>query len=163
MAGSYPSALRVKEFSYIIDSTWADIAGNGVWTLTDNSGPKDTTIYYRWFANGLPAYRMQLEVDAITNQVIGAAFYDNDFVLKTTSVESNNFQLYPNPTTGLITLKNVSNQQLSITNLMGEMVLAKTININSETIDLTELSAGIYFVKVTDKNGESLVKKVTKQ
>lgn len=163
LAGTFPSSLRIKELNYTIDSTWMDVAGNGIWTLTDANGPHDTAVYYRWFANGLPGYRMQLEVNPNTNQVIGASIFDNDFVLKTSNLNSAKFEMFPNPTSGFFTIRNACNQTLTITNLMGDVLQTQNLMNSIETINLTEFPVGIYFVKLTDGKGNNLVQKITKQ
>jgi hypothetical protein len=66
-------------------------------------------------------------------------------------------QLYPNPNSGIFTL----NQQiepselpfLTIYDLMGNKTMEKTLQINSQTIDMSGFSKGVYFATISTKNG----------
>ena len=73
--------------------------------------------------------------------------------------------LYPNPTTSLLTLSLPNNNQKAIINLYnmyGEVLLPQLSTLNSQfSIDLTDLSQGIYFLEVL-MDGEKVVRKIVK-
>lgn len=77
--------------------------------------------------------------------------------------EMNNIVLYPNPAKDYVTIgfgnENVS--QVSIINLNGNFVNTFE-NPNNKTlqVDVSNLSAGVYFVKITTINGKRLYKKL---
>jgi hypothetical protein len=161
-AGTYSSALRVKEIDYTIDSSWVDLLSNGNWILADVSGPQDTTIYYKWFANGLPCIRMQLEIDENTNNIKSASFFDSDFVLTNIKENDNGFRVFPNPTNSLINITDVAKQIIRMVNMLGETVL-ETRSLNSNfSYDMSELTKGVYFIEVTNAEGLKTIKKVIK-
>jgi hypothetical protein len=61
--------------------------------------------------------------------------------------------VYPNPSTGIVNINPAidGNKQLTVTNMLGEVVLSKELNVIAGgifTIDLTEQPAGIYLVKL---------------
>lgn len=61
------------------------------------------------------------------------------------------FTIYPNPSTGKFTLTLptvAANSQLVIYDMLGQVVLKKTLNTEQETINLSSHLKGIYFVKV---------------
>jgi polyhydroxybutyrate depolymerase len=64
--------------------------------------------------------------------------------------ELNIIDIYPNPTTGNITVRNDlrNNPDFEIYSTLGEMVLKGIINSNSNLIDLSSLTSGIYFLKI---------------
>lgn len=69
--------------------------------------------------------------------------------------------VYPNPTNGKITLEGVfyDKMELSLFDTMGKLLLTKTCNTSEErTLDLTEFSKGMYFLKVQGGNQGSVIK-----
>jgi uncharacterized repeat protein (TIGR01451 family) len=65
------------------------------------------------------------------------------------------FSIYPNPSTGIFTIKSASTiKTIEVFNLIGETVLQQT---NGNTINISSQPQGIYFCKV---NGNSVVKLV---
>ena len=76
-----------------------------------------------------------------------------------------NIKIYPNPSNGIITVDNQSNnfiQSLNIYDIIGNMV--KSIQVNQKSIKssitLQNLSAGVYFIKISSDNGLSSTKKI---
>jgi len=75
--------------------------------------------------------------------------------------EDVDFTIFPNPTSGILTVVNDSSiTKIYIINSLGQAVLS---NANKTSIDMSNLSQGLYFVKITDVNGNSGVKKVLKE
>ena len=81
------------------------------------------------------------------------------------NLELENSRIYPNPTTGNITidLSKLKNVNISILNSMGQTVFkSKTITKNKLEISLAGFSNGIYFVNI--QNGTEIVtRKIVKQ
>lgn len=157
--GTYPSAIRIKELAYSMDSTFADIANTGNYTLVDESGPIDSVIYYRWVTNNLPTYRFQLEVTPATNQVVRASFYDNDFVFTNNISNKRNHEIkvYPNPSNNAQQLtfqfNDKSFQSIQIMDAYGKQIYSENINANATIdIEINELPVGIYFYTVQHQN-----------
>ncbi len=56
--------------------------------------------------------------------------------------------LLPNPTSSRVTIQGISNNEIQITNLLGEVLYKKTLNnIDIVEIDVSAFSDGIYFVR----------------
>lgn len=74
--------------------------------------------------------------------------------------------IYPNPTDGLVTLqlKNTKNESatIEVVNIVGEVVYSLTKNLSSVSIDLSSQPNGIYLLKVTT-NEQQTVEKLIKQ
>ena len=66
----------------------------------------------------------------------------------------NIFEVYPNPNKGIFTINiiNTSDNNIQITNILGELVYSNSISSSSATINLSHLTKGIYIVKVKNKN-----------
>lgn len=72
-----------------------------------------------------------------------------------------NFTTYPNPATNFININAKSNiSNLKIYNNLGQIVKEET---NKTGADISELSSGIYMIKVTDESGNLGVNKFIKQ
>jgi Secretion system C-terminal sorting domain/Repeat of unknown function (DUF5648) len=79
-------------------------------------------------------------------------------------VSDNNIVAYPNPTSGLINIKNNSKtiDEVSVNNMFGETVQTKKLNSTNADLDLSNLPKGIYFVKVKSE-GEEKVMRIVKE
>ncbi|NPD86466.1 T9SS type A sorting domain-containing protein [Lentimicrobium sp. L6] len=67
-------------------------------------------------------------------------------------VLSNNIFVYPNPAWESITIKGMSEKMthLNIINAMGQTVLHSVLTSEKQTLDISELSSGIYMIQITD-------------
>ena len=71
------------------------------------------------------------------------------------------FSVYPNPTTGILNVQSkTAIVQIEIHNLLGQLVKSNT---NQNTIDISSVSSGLYFIKVMDENGDYGTQKVVKK
>jgi hypothetical protein len=77
-----------------------------------------------------------------------------------------NVLISPNPTSGLLNIVFISapqNTTLELYNTVGALVMTQTVSTKNSTINLSDLSTGMYFVNVV-KNGKIIiVKKVVKE
>ena len=76
---------------------------------------------------------------------------------------SQNIIIYPNPTTGQLTIENehFSIKGVEIFNVYGSSVAAKILSPSKNKIDLSHLPNGMYFIKIRTENGE-VTKKIIK-
>ncbi len=80
-------------------------------------------------------------------------------VLSTQSFNKLDVDMYPNPVkNGVVTIKTNSNQplQISVFDVLGKQVISKTVSNN--TLNVSNLKAGIYLVQVTENNATSTKK-----
>ena len=83
--------------------------------------------------------------------------FDNNATLATESLSKTSFKMYPNPAKDRITISSEDEiSKVEIYNSLGEKVSAST----NKTVLLTQLSSGIYFVKVQNSFNKSSVKKL---
>jgi hypothetical protein len=75
-------------------------------------------------------------------------------------IESSPVTLFPNPTTGLVTINNNSKtiESVIVNDILGKTVQTKTINDKTAQLDLSDLSKGIYYVKVKSDGIEKVTK-----
>ena len=69
--------------------------------------------------------------------------------VKEKSFEPNSIKIYPNPSYDKINIESSAEGHLSILNLNGQELMNKPISKKSTQIDITNLPAGIYFIRVT--------------
>lgn len=85
-------------------------------------------------------------------------------VLGTNGFTSSNFFVYPNPTNGIINISNDVNTTVSaieILDLNGRIVKSQSNQINENQISISELSAGVYMLKLSTSQGV-ISKKIVK-
>jgi hypothetical protein len=89
------------------------------------------------------------------------AWYENLGVLGVDQNTLLSFSVYPIPTTGILTIQsNTTITQIEIYNQLGQLV---KFNTNQNTIDISSVSQGSYFIKIKDENGNIGTKKVVKK
>lgn len=99
--------------------------------------------------------------------IVSASILDNKLAwykgntLSVSENENKSFQIYPNPTSGILFVKSkfpIFN--ISAYNMLGQQIQVKTEN---NQIDLSGIQSGIYFVKVEDTNGNFKTHKILKE
>ncbi len=73
----------------------------------------------------------------------------------TTSITQSQFiwSIYPNPTSGLLTIQSEMDASFQIVDINGKMILEETIKTGENKINLTNCSNGIYTLKITSSKG----------
>jgi hypothetical protein len=94
-----------------------------------------------------------------SNYLVGAPFNNtlNPLCLTTGVNEintTNTFIIYPNPSSSILNIEVKEQAQISITNVLGDVVLTQTINGLSK-IDVSNLTSGVYFIQ-DSKSGKAV-------
>ena len=71
--------------------------------------------------------------------------------------------IYPNPTTGQVTISGQDLKTAKVINALGQCVAKAKGEGEQLTVDISNLPAGVYFVNITDGEGRKCVKKVVKE
>jgi len=83
--------------------------------------------------------------------------------LKALSANSGDVKLYPNPSTGVFTIKaDAANLRISISDVSGRIVKIAALNENRSDVNVAELANGVYYVSVTG-DGLSKVLRLIKE
>jgi hypothetical protein len=61
-------------------------------------------------------------------------------------------RIYPNPTSGRISVLSAANQTISVYNVLGEKVLSRNVKHQVEIIDLSSLDNGTYIIRIEGNN-----------
>ena len=77
--------------------------------------------------------------------------------------QENAYNIYPNPTNGNITVSGESISLVEVYNICGQKVISLETKASSVNVNMSELTAGVYMVKIVDNNGNATVNKVVKR
>ncbi len=144
---------------YIFIDTDEDAIEN----FLDNDDDDDGifTVFEDYNNNGTP-----LDDDQNNNGI--PDFLDPDvFELSISEIALESLKIYPNPTTGIINLQSsnlTESVEIVIYNLQGQELVSeyKTPENGTISLDVSNLSTGIYFIKIASEDA-SIVKKVIKK
>jgi hypothetical protein len=141
-------------------------------TIATSPGFTNTTFQinnYSYTAPSAGVYYFGLQ-NAITTNAAGSVFWavDNFTVSSTTAsideINASDFVIYPNPANEIIYI-NSDHQtinDLSVVDINGREVMAASFeNVLSATLDISNLSSGIYLITI-ESNQKSIVKKIIK-
>ena len=135
------------------------LIGSSATSYTDNTANQEGHYYYKLYAyyGGLdctsaPAYWIYDH-----NQFYLHAYYSTDAV---SELETNNVNLFPNPTTSSFTVEAEGLTNVTVYNLVGQKVYEMNCQAESVDINLGDVETGIYMVRINTVNGET-TKRVT--
>lgn len=163
-------SIELYESGQIID-VFGDVNTDGtgeVWDHLDgwayrksNTGPEGTTFTTdNWTYSGVDGLE-----GGTDNASVTTPFPIGTYTNGTASVSRNDidgFTTYPNPVTNnklTISTLSTNNKQVSIFNVLGKKVLSTNFSGTKSNVDVSEISSGIYILKVTE-NGKTATKKL---
>lgn len=92
--------------------------------------------------------------------------YSEDCNLGLIDLKSANFSLYPNPVKEKLFLSitnTTTNLKIKIFNIEGKLLIIENVAFkNRVSLDVSQLSRGIYFLNIEDENGNTAIKKFVK-
>ena len=157
-AGSFGGAwlISVECQGELVPATWAAMNTNGgsiaggateTVTLTLNTigipqGTYNATIYI--YTNDIDLPMVEIPVELIA---------DYDAVIENAA---NAFNVYPNPTTGMLTVEGENIVAIAIYSAAGQLVNV----VNTTTIDMSAFGTGVYFLNIIDNANNSTVQRV---
>lgn len=125
-----------------------------------------------------PAFPVKFSEEIPDSMLISCSFSNNqqvwqhpnypscyvNIVLNFDELELLGFKVYPNPFTDEIHLENseLRHFELTILNGLGQTVKSTQVNGERQIIDLTEMSEGIYFLKIENGRNSKSVKMIKK-
>ena len=117
----------------------------------------DVTVNMNVIGKGFVESTIEI-VSSLGTQIIKVKIDENYF----TGVDENNvasFEIYPNPMNNTLYI-NGAVQDVTIFNAVGQQVLFVE---NANEINVADLNEGLYFVRISDMKGNSVVKKIVKR
>lgn len=100
------------------------------------------------------AHKITLYLCFIFSMLIAESAFSQSLYENNTSVENiEGLSIYPNPVSNgkvYIITKGNFNKEVEIYNVLGKRILKKTLT--SKELNIAQLKAGVYIIKVTEKN-----------
>lgn len=148
------------------------VAGIGTAGYSGDGGPADSAELY--FPEGIKFDKCDnlYIADDINKRVRKVTFNPNCSLVDTTDTTTavynlpyqNGISIYPNPAKEQITISGGSNvQDVMIVNTIGQIMVEQKSYSNKAVIDVSALSTGIYFIKIIDKRGATIVRRFLKE
>ncbi|WP_438961935.1 T9SS type A sorting domain-containing protein [Nonlabens sp.] len=159
----------------------ANTAGTVSGTIYEYGGANATIVEESWQTVSIPltefttlgfdaANFFQWKVDPYQQSVNngGIVYFDNIMFTQTplsnNNIESNEFSVYPNPTTNRwnVSAVNTSIDSIQVYDMTGKLVVSKTVGNSDATIDASALTSGLYVARIVSGDAVQTVKLVKK-
>jgi hypothetical protein len=104
-------------------------------------------------------------VKSSTTQVVIRSMWDPGITTGVHTNENVAFNIFPNPAHDQFTVKHShlrNDVTLKVSNIIGKTIKTIKLSGNEQTVDVSELSAGIYFITIADQNETKTVKLIKK-
>ena len=113
------------------------------------------------FVEEMTDLRIVVFVQPINLKNVYQSAYSTETTLATTTTEKiSSVKLYPNPSKGFVTVETKNAVTITVIDLLGKTVFAKNNLENQSSVDLSNLSKGIYMVKLESEKATSTQKLV---
>jgi len=143
---------------------------NGVWLVYDT----DTTYIDSLIYIYSPVIGTTYDITGVNYYIKGAYSYVsgklaieprdvNDISIHTgiNEIENDNINIYPNPVSDILYVNNlIGTEKIQIINILGETIKDVKASGTKETINVSDLSKGIYILNINN-NGRNLSKKIS--
>jgi hypothetical protein len=156
-----PTVIATSDFTLICTGEVVTLNASGATSYTWNTGATTTSVTdsptitttYTVNASDVNGCNGSSNVTVNVNDCVG---------LQNLSLTTLNVSLYPNPTTGNVTLELNTLTNVLITNALGQVVLTETLSAGKQILDIKNQTNGLYFVKL-NQNGKQQIIKLIKQ
>lgn len=137
----------------------------------------DTVVQYDGYTRNTTASHSGMQVNATYHLIIaiadaGDGILDSGLFIESCETcnymvgleenDDNEVLIYPNPAKNTLNIKRADGliSDISVINVYGQQVLTSTLHKSEETIDVSQLASGTYFVRLTNSNGASSIEKI---
>jgi plastocyanin len=153
-------------FSVVSNSSWTALSDTS-WCIVTPSGSGNGTITANYQANPTNAQRtamITVTVNGIPSQMVSVV---QDGTVGVNDQNATSFTLYPNPVKDKLTITSGSSRavegRISVFDLNGRQIAGPVIISGaSATIDFSGFADGVYFLRITTAEGNS-IQRITKQ
>ncbi len=149
-AADFYHIVVVNRWGNLIYEASGCVTANPVCIWTPNTNLNDGTYYYTIeFSNQCG--------QSGSNHNFVQLFNDYNKTLNTTEneeIDTTEVSVYPNPSKGLFNVEmgSISNASLSVLDITGKVIVSKNAVSNRETLDLSNFTKGVYFLKIETSN-----------
>jgi hypothetical protein len=153
------ASLKFEECTSAV-LTWADVAGAKEFKILRNESllTITTATTYTDVFNFVPTTTYKWEIITICESGMTASplIITGNCSTGIINEFANNIAIYPNPTTGKITVYAPDFAKVEIHNSIGQLLETKTVNV----FDISTYNTGVYFFKIYDVNNNTAIKRV---
>ena len=152
--GQFSRNLSNKSENLVLADAWGNIIDQVHYYDSDP---------WPWEADGEGPYLQLIDLD-LDNSLPENWTLGNDLTGIMEDTANEGFRIYPNPTTGVVNIVGAPNGEYRITNILSQTLMFGLLNVvetpyyDVSTINVSNLSAGIYFITVGDKTQKLLVR-----
>lgn len=133
---------------FVFPQTWTQYT----YTVSGLAAPTAVRFGFRYFVtDGGPS--------GANSDIIGIDTFQVNRPLSTNDFFANNFNIYPNPSSDVVTLSSNNSTAINaveMTDINGRVV--KSLAANTTSFSVRDLSSGVYFIKVTTAEGVGTTK-----
>ena len=97
-------------------------------------------------------------IDNATSQIVNAKEVALNTALSTNNVKETKFNIYPNPSKGLVYINTLEPVSVDVIDVLGKIVFSAKNISNAGNIDISLLQKGVYLVKVSNESGSETKK-----
>jgi len=134
-----PATTTITQIEYAFENAGVDLSAA-------------THIAFRWNFVGTTYYTAAIDdINVDENQ--------------SSNVQGNSFEnikVYPNPTSDNVVIENAAGSRIKIYDISGKAVFDSNINNAVQTLDISNIAAGVYFVELQNQTSKSTVKLIKK-
>lgn len=173
------NASKIGLFSALetVNTTIQNLGGTGTHVANTAPGGDVSTWSFYWTAPSFDAGAITFYVASITgnkNSVGGHTTVDTEYASKTLVIggvlgindaQILNFSMYPNPSDNKVTLQlpsGTNNAQAQVFDYLGKTLILKDITSSNSSLNISNLSSGIYFVRIQSDNKVGVKKLVVR-
>ena len=161
IAAQYPEKFRVG-----VSTTGTAAANFTMITPTAGVVPTTSWVEYTYALDAYQGQNVYIAIQCVSSDAFSLLIDDfkvSATVLGTEDFARNNFAVYPNPATDMLNISNVNKLDITnatITDINGRII--KEVNSSIQSINIAELTPGVYFLKVTTTEGSGITKFIKK-
>lgn len=156
---SWQTASEFNNSHFVIESSQDAIAFDSV-GLVVGSGTSNVLHNYSFLDDGRGYYRLK-QVDNNGQTKMTGIIDCRGTLTDTPQNQIESVLIFPNPTSGMITVKNVIGT-VDVVDVLGKVLFTQEINQLDNVLSLQHVPAGTYIIKVLKPNGDYIVQKVFK-
>ncbi|MBO7073926.1 MAG: leucine-rich repeat domain-containing protein [Bacteroidales bacterium] len=151
--GHIYKTMQISDYDDIFSGTIVCMVGH----LTSFFPEKMLKRHYNYDVNGLRCFWNDGVLRYKEGDIDCDYIYDNHHLGVEEQADNNEFEVYPNPTNGIITIvgtwRSASTHgiEYTITNICGQTVMNGLISSDNQQINLGNLENGMYFIKIGDE------------
>ena len=97
-------------------------------------------------------------IDNTTSQIVNAKEVTLNTALSTNNFKETKFNIYPNPSKGLVYINTLEPVSVEVIDVLGKIVFSAKNISNAGNIDISSLQKGVYLVKVSNESGSETKK-----